>query len=213
MFGGSKHLLSRCLDVYMQSLGAFVGFLSGDTNIVVQLNVKPLNTNGDVHGSDRNDRDRKLVYFTYLWDASNLPGTWNIHFKMVVSIGWFQIGVIIHLLSSIDIIINQLTITAGHPTRVCYLLRPVSFSGFAQLMVNWWFGARWFGIRRVTLSTNPFHFRGSQESKPPIQTTNLQFPRHPNSSKYLMRRYLNPQTSPFWRLLGVPKSIRRILDV
>ena len=37
-----------------------------------------------------------------------------------------------------------------------------------QLMVNWWFGARWFGIRiGVPLSINSFHFRRSQESKPP----------------------------------------------
>ena len=36
-----------------------------------------------------------------------------------------------------------------------------------QLMENWWFAARWFGIwgvPLVPLSKNPFHFRGSQES-------------------------------------------------
>ena len=41
--------------------------------------------------------------------------------------------------------------------------------------LNWWFGARWFGIwigfSQVTI---PF-VRGSQESKPPTQTTNLLF--------------------------------------
>ena len=36
-----------------------------------------------------------------------------------------------------------------------------------QLMINWWFGTRWSGIRRVPWSNNPFHFRGFQESKPP----------------------------------------------
>ena len=37
-----------------------------------------------------------------------------------------------------------------------------------QLMVHWWFGARWFGIRiGVPLSNHSFHFWGSQESKPP----------------------------------------------
>ena len=41
-----------------------------------------------------------------------------------------------------------------------------------QLMVNCCFGARWFGILRVPLSNNPFHFRGSKESKPPTQTNN-----------------------------------------
>ena len=43
-------------------------------------------------------------------------------------------------------------------------------------MANWWFGARWFGIRiRIPLTNNPFHFRGSQKSKPrgPNQTTKL----------------------------------------
>ena len=49
-------------------------------------------------------------------------------------------------------------------------------SVFHQLMANWWFGARWFGIRiRIPLTNNPFHFRGSQKSKPrgPNQTTKL----------------------------------------
>ena len=32
---------------------------------------------------------------------------------------------------------------------------------------NWWFGALCFGILGVPLSNNPFHFRGSYESKPP----------------------------------------------
>ena len=37
-----------------------------------------------------------------------------------------------------------------------------------QLMIKWCFGARWFMILRVpsSNSNNPFHFRGSQESKP-----------------------------------------------
>ena len=42
-------------------------------------------------------------------------------------------------------------------------------------MVNWWFGARWFGIRiRHLLSNNPFH-KGilSQSKAPGAQTTNL----------------------------------------
>ncbi len=30
-----------------------------------------------------------------------------------------------------------------------------------ELMVNCWFGARWFGILGVHPSNNPFHFRGS----------------------------------------------------
>ena len=34
-------------------------------------------------------------------------------------------------------------------------------------MVDWWFGARWFGIRiGVPLSNNPFHIRGIQTTNP-----------------------------------------------
>ena len=36
-----------------------------------------------------------------------------------------------------------------------------------QQMANWWFGARWFGILGVFLSSMFFFIRGSQESKPP----------------------------------------------
>ena len=35
--------------------------------------IDPINIYQDVHGSDRNDRDRKLGYFTYLGDENNLP--------------------------------------------------------------------------------------------------------------------------------------------
>ncbi len=50
----------------------------------------------------------------------------------------------------------------------------------SHLMVNWW-----FGILGVPLSNNPFHFRGSQESKPPTrpQTTNYPIPRPSKSRK------------------------------
>ena len=37
-----------------------------------------------------------------------------------------------------------------------------------QLVVNWWFGARWFGILGVPLSNNLFH-----KGIPGIETTNL----------------------------------------
>ena len=45
-------------------------------------------------------------------------------------------------------------------------------SVLCQRMVHWWFGARLFGIRIGVPLTIPF-IRGSQESKPPTQTTNL----------------------------------------
>ena len=39
-----------------------------------------------------------------------------------------------------------------------------------QLMTNWWFGSRWFGIPGVPLTSNPFHKGISR-----IQTTNPNF--------------------------------------
>ena len=42
-----------------------------------------------------------------------------------------------------------------------YVYLPTSSNG-----LGWWFGARWFGIQWGTpKNPNPFHFRGSQESK------------------------------------------------
>ena len=49
---------------------------------------------------------------------------------------------------------------------VCF---DVFFSALHQLIVNCWFGARWFGILRLPVSSNPFH-RGI----PGIQTTGPQ---------------------------------------
>ncbi len=34
---------------------------------------------------------------------------------------------------------------------------PVWCPKLGQLLVNWWFGARWFGILGIPLSNNPFH--------------------------------------------------------
>ncbi len=44
----------------------------------------------------------------------------------------------------------------------------------SYIVVNWWFGARWFGILRVPLSNNPFHkgSPGIQITKRPKQTIN-----------------------------------------
>ena len=39
---------------------------------------------------------------------------------------------------------------------------PILLNLFNDIMVNWWFGARWFEILRLSLGNNPFHFRGSQ---------------------------------------------------
>ena len=47
----------------------------------------------------------------------------------------------------------------GGPASFCIFF----VVAFLQLMVNWWFGM----ILGVHPGHNPFHFRGSQESKPP----------------------------------------------
>ena len=51
-------------------------------------------------------------------------------------------------------------------------LKPPARCYLPQLMVNCWFGARWFGILRVPLSNNPFHKgnvrNSSQQPKPAI---------------------------------------------
>ena len=48
-----------------------------------------------------------------------------------------------------------------------------SLWGSNQLPMNWWFGARWFGILGIPLSNNPFHNRilGIQTTRP--QTNDL----------------------------------------
>ena len=43
----------------------------------------------------------------------------------------------------------------------------------SQLTINWWFGARWFGILGIPLSNNPFHkgILGIQTTNPNQQLT------------------------------------------
>ena len=71
-----------------------------------------------------------------------------------------------------------------------------------QLMVNCWFGSRWFGILWGTpKNPNPFHFRGFQESKPP-NAPNQQLTLKPFHLRNKKTAVSNPRRSngmKFWK--------------
>ena len=51
----------------------------------------------------------------------------------------------------------QLVLILNHQF-ISYSLKVYSIYTFYQLVANWWFGSRWFGIRiGVALGNNPFH--------------------------------------------------------
>ena len=64
---------------------------------------------------------------------------------------------------------EKLKLPCPTPRNKSRLLGRLTF----QQMVNWWFGARWFGIPRVPLSNNPFHkgISGIQTTNPNQQWT------------------------------------------
>ena len=81
-----------------------------------------------------------LIYRTWiLWETSSEIAIW---FKAILTI-------LTSLLSKLDELMMKFLV-----------LNSYTF----QLMINWWFGARWFGIRiGVPLrAKSPFHFRGSK---------------------------------------------------
>ncbi len=58
-----------------------------------------------------------------------------------------------------------------------------------QLMVNWWFGTRWFGILGIPLSNNPFHKGILVLNSPKRKQTSTRF-------------FLATGTSHFWSIKG-----------
>ena len=80
-----------------------------------------------------------------------------------------------------------------------------------QLMVNCWFGARWFGILRVPLSNNPFHkgILGIQTTGPQTNNWPLVESRHLGFAHWFGSHLLRGRWSE-WRILSEVRWEKRV---